>query len=160
MKRLAVAVLLLLLGLPVAAFAGEIDLRIKGVGLGTPQSIVLRRFGKPLQSERSEVDPCGGDVTTTRRYNGLVIQLLGDGTGRNFTVVSIDLTSPKWTVASGIRVGADARRVRAKFGAPLEKKMESGLEIWSYVNKGNDGFAGLYFRRGKLVKVVWESALC
>jgi hypothetical protein len=160
MKWLVSSVLLLLLVLPMAASAGEIDLRIKGVGLGTPQSIILRRLGKPLQIKKGKFDPCGGDVTVTRRYSGLVIELLGDGNERNFTVVSIELTSSKWSVARGIRVGAEAKDVIKKFGEPLEKVMKSGLERWSYVNKGNDGFAGFYFRNNKLVKVEWESALC
>jgi hypothetical protein len=107
MKQLISSVLLLLLALPIAASAGEIDLRIKGVGLGTPHSIVLRRLGKPLRIKRGEFDECGGDITTTRRYSGLVIKLLGDGKGRNFTVVSIELTSSKWSVARGIRVGVE-----------------------------------------------------
>lgn len=87
------------------------------------------------------------------------MMLLSDDKGKNFIVVSVEVNSPNWLV-SGIKVGADRKSVRIKFGEPLEIKNESGLESWSYVNNGNDGFAGFYFRNNKLVKIIWESALC
>lgn len=160
MRQLLLSVLLALLALPTTTSAGEIDLRINGVGLGTSHSRVLRQLGKPLHTERGGFNECGNDITITLHYPGLVIELLGDGKGQNFIVFSIELTSSKWSVASGISVGANAKDVQAKFGQPLEKRLESGVESWSYVNKGNDGFAGFYFRDKKLVKVVWEYTIC
>lgn len=137
----------------------EIDLRINGIGLGTSETIVLQRLGKLLQSKKGEFNACGDGFEKTLRYSGLVIELLGDDKGRDFTVIAMEVTSPKWLV-SGIRVGADAKDVLAKFSEPLEKRTESGVESWSYVNKGNDGSAGFYFRGNKLVKILWESVLC
>jgi len=137
----------------------EIDLRINDIGLGISESKILQRLGKPLQNKKGEFNECGYGFEKTFRYSGLGIELLGNDKGRNFTVIAMEVTSPKWLV-SGIRVGADAKDVLAKFGEPLEKRTESGVESWSYVNKGNDGFAGFYFRDNKLVKILWESAIC
>lgn len=160
MKRLLFFVLLLVFALPVASLANEIDLQINGVGLGTSYETVLRQIGNPIKSEKGDVNECGGDVTITLHYSGLIIELLGDGTGRNFTVIKVEVTSSKWFVASGITVGTKAKDVAEKFGEPSEKSDESGVESWSYVNKGNDGWAGVEFRDNKIVKIIWESAIC
>ena len=159
MKPFLFLVLLFIFTLPATALAEEIDLRINGIGLGTSETVVLRKIGKPLQIKKGEFNECGGGYEKTFRYSGLEIQLLSDDKRRNFTVIAMEVTSPKWLV-SGIKVGADAKDVQTKFGASLETREEAGLQSWSYVNKGNDGFTGFYFQGNKVVKISWESALC
>jgi hypothetical protein len=159
MKQILLVLLLALFAAQTFAQAKEIDLRVNNVGLGTSQSTVLRRLGKPLQSRKTEFNDCGDGFEKNFSYSGLKTTVLSDNKGKNFTAVSFEVSSPKWSV-SGIKIGADRKSVRAKFGEPLEIKNESGLESWSYVNKGNDGFAGFYFRNNKLVKIAWESVLC
>jgi len=149
-----------LVALPTIVSANEIDLRINGIGLGTSQSTVFRQLGKPLEIKKGEYDECGGDIRKILRYSGLTIELLGDGNGRNFTVTSIEVSSSKWLVASKIRVSVSPKSVQAKFGLPYNKGKEEGLQFYSYINKGNDGFADFYFRGNKIVKISWEYNPC
>lgn len=163
MKQLLFSVVLALSWLPTTSLAGEVDLKIKGVGLDTSYSTVIRQLGKPLrkQQRKSLDDPCFDSPVTfmTLRYSGLIIGLLGDGNGRNFKVTSIEVTSSKWSVASEISVGADVKDVRARFGQPSRTEKESGLQLLHYVHKG-DGGATFYFRANKLVKVAWNLSSC
>jgi len=79
--------------------AKEIDLKINGVGIGTSESIALKKLGKPLQTQKGEFDECGGGFQRTLRYSGLEVELLSNDKGRDFSVISIDVTSSEWLVA-------------------------------------------------------------
>ena len=133
-----------------------IELKIKGVSLFTSYSIVIRQLGKPLQRKqgKSFYSECSEsrETTLTLRYSGLVIGLSGDGKGRNFEVHSIEVTSSKWSAASGISVGASLKDVLAKFGQPVRKENESGLQRFYYYH--GDGGAAFFFRANKLVKIA------
>ena len=139
--------------LPALEFAA---LRINGIGLGTPRSTVVRQLGKPLQSKRTGSFPCG-DLEMTLRYSGLIIKLERDSESRNYNVVSIEVTSAKWSV-SGISVGANIKDVQAKFKYRYHKTNESGLEGLHYGN--GDGGTSFYFRDNKLVSIDMEYNWC
>ncbi len=143
--------------LPTNLLAETIDLKVKGVTVGASYKTVLRRLGKPLSGKKGGTNPCG-NTKLTLRYSGLVIKLDDDGSGRNFTVISIESTSPKWSVASGISIGANLKKVQTKFGKTEKPIKELGLEKLSYFIQ--DGYANFYFRSKKLVKVIWELNLC
>jgi hypothetical protein len=86
----------------------EVDLRVNGVGSGASYATVVRKFGKPLRSEKERFtadNACSGQAEThlTLFYPGLEITLLGDGKGRDLEVYSIKLTSKKW-LASGVAI--------------------------------------------------------
>ncbi len=81
-----------------------------------------------------------------------------DDDGQNSIVVEIEVTSPKWEVASGISVGASLADVQTKFVQTDKPTKEKGLEKLSYFV--NEGYANFYFRNKKLVKVNWEFNLC
>lgn len=151
--------LALFLAFPLQAAAGEIDLRVGGIGLGSTEAQVVRRLGAPRAIEQGEENACGGGWEKTYRYDGLAIVLLSDEDGANYDVIGVEVTSAAWPV-SGLKIGAHRGAVRARFGASLETRADEGLERWSYVNWGNDGFAGFYFAAGKLVKISWQSNLC
>ena len=143
----------------------EIDFRVKGVGLGSSEAQVLRHFGPPISSKRERIvdehEVCGPPYTLlVLRYNGAVIELHGDLRGRNFAVVSIEITSPKFLVAPGIRIGMTEQEARSKLGAPLQVATASGFRNLYYVTKGNDGGGRLYIRDGRLVKIYWQYTLC
>jgi hypothetical protein len=140
----------------------EVDFRVRNVGLGTSYSTVLSKFGKPLVLKREKIfdDTCGPPHTSLRiKYAGLVIRLDGDIRGRDFTVVSIEIISRQIPI-SPVRIGMSEREVRSILATPWQETNESGLRVLSYVTKGNDGGARLYFRAGKLMKIHWEATLC
>ena len=142
----------------------EIDLRVSGVGSGTPDSVVAKTFGRPLRIKRENTNAdlsCSGEAETslTYFYPGLEIALIGIGKARQLQVYSIEVTSPKW-VASGIRIGASMTDVLAKFGKPISKEERAGEMIFVYVTKGNLGGVDFYFRGNRLVRISMSETLC
>ena len=142
----------------------EVDLRVNGVGSGTSYATVVRKFGKPLRSQKEKFtadDACSGSAEThlTLFYSGLEITLLGDGRGRNLEVYSIEVASKKWS-ASGVSLGASAKDVLTKFGKPNSKEEKPGEIVYYYVTKGNLGTVRFYFRNNKLVRVGMTETLC
>ena len=143
----------------------EVDFRVKSVGLGSSHSLVLRQLGRPISSKRQKIPDdhgvCGPAYTLFElRYNGAVIELHGDLSGRNFEVASMEITSPKFLIAPGIRIGRTEAETRSKLGEPIHERTEPGSRVLYYVTKDNLGGAGLYFRNGQLVKVNWNYTLC
>lgn len=146
--------------------ATEVDFRVKGVGLGSSHAHVLRQFGKPISSKREKVidefEACGPSYTSLRlRYDGAVLELNGDLNGRDFQVVDMEITSSKFLIAPGLRIGMTEAEARSKLGGPpWQETTDAGFRVLSYVTKGNDGGGRLYFRGGRLVKVQWNYVLC
>src|SRR5262245_2446894 len=143
----------------------EVDLRVQGVGLGSSQAAVLRQLGRPLSTKREKIvdkyEVCGPPYTSLLLYyQGGVIELRGDLSWHNFEVVSIEITSPQFLIAPGIRIGMSEKEIRSKLGTPFQERDESGAHILNFATKGNDGGSGFYFVSGRLVKVHWEYTLC
>ncbi|MCA1592735.1 MAG: hypothetical protein LC754_08820 [Acidobacteria bacterium] len=166
MKQITSFVLLVFLSFPVLGQGNlrEVDLRVSGIGSGTTYSTVIRNLGNPLQRKATRTPAslsCTGAAETdvTLIYSGLQVSLLGDGRGRNLTVYSIEVISPKWMV-SGIRIGTSMEGVESKFGEPISKAEEAGETIFDYVTKDNLGMVNFYFRNKQLAKVVMTETLC
>ncbi len=166
--KITIFISMILLNLTFSAYSQTpseniIEIKIKGVSLNSSSSTVIRQLGKPLQKNqgKSFFSECSDSRETplTLRYDGLKIQLYGDGKGRNFRVTSIDVTSSKWSVAPDINLGAKLTDVRKKFGEPSRIENESGKQLLIYFHKG-DGGAVFHFRANKLVKVATALDLC
>ncbi|HLM02313.1 MAG TPA: hypothetical protein VK400_14775 [Pyrinomonadaceae bacterium] len=158
MKRFLFFILLAFFTLSLTASAQTIDLKVKGVGIGTTYSTVLGKLGKPLSSRKSGSFPCDqGNPSLTLRYSGLVIELIQDNDNRYFFVASMKVTSPKW-ITSGIRTGESIKGVQKRFGQNNKPGKDAGLENLPYYIK--DGYANFYFRNKKLVKIAWELNVC
>ncbi len=166
MKPLLILAFVVSLSLPVCGQTKlrEVDLRVSGVGSGTPDSVVANVFDRPLRIKKENTTAylsCSGEAETflTRFYPGLEIALIGIGKARQLQVYSIEVTSPKW-VASGIRIGASMTEVLAKFGKPISKEERAGEMIFVYVTKGNLGSVDFYFRGNRLVRISMSETLC
>src|SRR6185503_12233004 len=141
----------------------EVDLRVKRVGLGSSYSQVLRQLGRPISRDRTKVmdETCGPPYTFLQlKYNGAVLELHGDLRGRTVEVVSMEITSSKFFIMPGIKVGMTEPEALAKLGKPAQGMWELGVRTLTYVTKGNDGVAVLFFRDGRLEKVYWKYTLC
>ena len=143
----------------------QVDFRLKGVGLGSSHALVLRRLGRPISSKREKIPDdfgvCGGAYTSLRlRYQGAEIELMGDLRGRDFMVISMEVTSSNFLIAPGVKIGMTEEETRSKIGAALQERTESGVRILNYITKGNEGGAGLHFRDGRLIKVDWGYTMC
>jgi hypothetical protein len=141
----------------------EVDLRVGNVGLGSSLSAVVRKFGKPLSRTQEKVtdEICTSAYSTlTLAYEGITFRLDGDLRGRNFEVVSIEVTSAERLIAPGIRIGMNQKQVRLRLPPPVEERDQDGMHVLLYVTRGNDGSASLDFQDEKLVKVSWTYTLC
>jgi len=143
----------------------EINFRIKGVGLGSNLSFVRKQLGRPVSSKREKIvdefEVCGESYTSLLlTYAGLSLEFRGDIRGRNFEVVSFEVTSPHKFSLPAIQFGMSEREVRSKLGKPWQAIADEGFHVLSYVTKGNDGGSDLYFSRGKLVKIVSGYVMC
>lgn len=142
----------------------EVDLRVKRVGLGSSYSQVLHQLGRPASTQREKVisdGTCGPSYTSLLlNYKGAVVELHGDLRGRTVEVVSMEITSSKFFIMPGIKVGMTEPEALAKLGKPAQGMWELGVRTLTYVTKGNDGVAVLFFRDGRLEKVYWKYTLC
>ena len=141
----------------------EVNLTVNAIGLDTSYSNVRRRLGAPQRARRVRVldDTCSPPHTDlTLYYPGLKIELHGTLAGRNYQVVSMEVTSPKWVLAPRVRVGMEQTVARARLGVPVEESAEAGMRRLYYVTKGNLGGVALDFRAGRLVRIGWGHTLC
>lgn len=165
MKYLTLVILFFAtLAVPGQKKLNEINLEVNGVGSGTSYSTVIRRIGKPLRIKKEKYTAehaCSGDAEThlTLIYSGLEITLLGDGKGKNLSVVAIEVTSNKW-MASGISLGANILDLANKFGQPISRKDKSGALYYYYVTRDNLGGVNFVFRDKKLIKITMSETLC
>jgi hypothetical protein len=134
-----------------------LDLKVKGVGVSTTYSTVLKKLGKPLLIKKGNDFPCNNEEPMlTLRYSGLVIDLIQDDNKRYF-VAGMNVTSRKWIV-SGITIGANKKKVKKRFGQYNALGKEQGLEYLNYFV--GDGYGYFYFRNKRLVKITWELNIC
>lgn len=135
------------------------DLTIKGIGLGRQsyEKDVMKAFGNPL-SVRSTVFNCLGDVPAkTFAYNGLRLTLVYAPVN-NFLVYEVELTSNKWQLDSGIKIGDNIDSVKQKIGKDFSERNEKGGIYLQFDH--DDGWARFYFRNNKLEKIHWLYNYC
>ncbi len=139
----------------------QVDARINGIGSGTLYSAVIKKIGKPLRVDEYGLDECAGGFRKTYYYEGFEIEFLSDEKRRNYAVASMTLTSPKWIIAPGVRIGTDKKDVRAKYGKESSVFInESDEEGFSYTTKDNFDAVYFFFRNNKLVRVEMYQNLC
>lgn len=138
----------------------DIDFEIKGVGIGTSEAEVFQKLGKPSQSKKGGIEVCGGDDQKTLRYPGLALVLLSDDKGRNYSVISVDVTSSQWMTDSAIKIGADIKEVEATFDQPNLKEAEKGQTFFYYSLRRHEGGAKIFFQNDKLARISWSLNFC
>ena len=148
---------------PPRATAAEVDLSVNGIQFGSTYEQIVQKIGRTRKQEREQVrdDTCGPpymDLGLT--YDGLFIRLKGTPKETAFKAVSFDVTSAKWMIQPGIRVGMADADVRKVVGEPSSTDKFEGTVVEHFVNKGDNGIANLFVKNGKLVRVAWEVKLC
>ena len=162
-------ILLLSAIIAVTSFAGfgqskfnQIDLSVNGVRSGSTYQYTIKRLGKPL---RETVDPqrneCTGGYSRTLKYDGLVVMLDGRKSGKNANVVRIEVTSAKWNLSSGIKIGATTAEIKSLLGEPAAY-VDDDLNRWVYElpEKDGPGAFDLEFKDEKLVNVTVLATIC
>jgi hypothetical protein len=165
---LAVSVLIVLVAIGsrravAAAPETEVDLSVNGIRFGSTYDDVVRSIGRTRHQERERVtdDSCGPPYTDLGlTYDGLFIRMKGTPKGTDFKAVSFDVTSPKWLIEPGIRVGMSEAELRKQIGEPGRTTEVEGTIVQHFVNAGNNGIANFFVKNGTLVRVAWEMKLC
>jgi len=129
---------------------------VSGIAIGSTFTEVVGQFGRPNLIKKGGTNPCGGNKSIFR-YSGIVFTLDEDESKRNIVVV-IEITSPKWKIAPGIRTGFTVAEVRAKMGRLGNMVNEKRSELLEYGD--GDGYINFYFTDGKLVKIVRDLNQC
>ena len=139
-----------------------VNLRIKGIGLGSSYQDMEKQFGKPLETKKAREYGCYDDeleMEITNTYSGVIIKLLQGDTNKLF-VSSIEVTSPEIMIMPEIQIGISPKAMEMKLGKSEPLGKEEGYELFTYVNKDNNGSATFYFKTEKLMKVIWVSETC
>jgi hypothetical protein len=93
-------------------------------------------------------------------YPGLSFELIEETKGKNFTVISFEVTSVKYDV-SGIKIGDMQIAVTRRFGTRSSEDSIKGEKIWMYeMSDKNPGSSNFYFRGGKIVKIQAGYEMC
>ncbi len=120
--------------------------------MGAADRDILRRFGRSAADERRGTNPCGGPKRRLR-YAGLTFTL--DKNEESYSLIEVDVTSPKWDIGHGIRIGASRRSVRSAFGAPNITSEPNAL-----IYGDGDGTVTFRFRNHRLARVTRNLNLC
>jgi hypothetical protein len=136
-------------------------LTINGIGLGSTQSEIVRKFGKPTRIVTKDAGECIGGKMRTLYYPGLKFMLYDDDPGK-YTVGEFSVTGAKWSV-SGAKIGMSTSAVKKMFGKANESVVESdsGLPTWYYsFPDDNPGSANFSFKKGKVVEIFTGFLMC
>lgn len=138
----------------------EVDLTVNGIRSGTPYSTIVNKIGKPTRERSIGRDECGeGGRMKNLIYPGLTIGVLSDPRGRNYEVISIEVTSDKWSISPGIRIGAERKSILQTFGKSVNDDALTSDRI-DYVTRDNMGLVNFSFQNGKLVRASMQETLC
>ena len=129
---------------------------VNGVGIGTAYAEVLERFGKPVSIKTKGENPCGGRKTQVR-FEGIEFSFDPHEEKKNI-VVLIEITSPKWELSPGVRVGNSMDEVRDKMNGTGKHSKDAGFDVLGYGD--GDGYLTFYFRDNKLIRITRDLNLC
>src|SRR5687768_8204414 len=106
MKTLLLAIFLCAFAVVVNAQAdAKYLVKLKGIGLGSDYSNVIKAFGKPKTEKTAEGDECRGGKIRTLVYDGLELELSEPSEPEaEYYVYSIEITNAKW-LPFGIKIG-------------------------------------------------------
>ncbi len=158
MKGLIFAIFLL--SFAVAA-SGQEDakylVKVKGIGLGSEYSAVIKAFGKPKTETTAEGDECRGDKIRTLVFDGMQIELYEPSEPETkSSVFSMEITNAKW-LPFGIKIGSTTAAVKRKLGNPTSQETDgdTGERVWYYSFDESDGpgNTNFHFKKGKLIRI-------
>lgn len=160
MKKALIIAFFVLIFVPLAAFGADIDIKFKGIGVGSTYAAVVKQLGKPLKTQQDSRNECVGEDEMYLEYDGVKLYLLGNKKTRKFVVSSIGVTVPAATLTPAIKIGMTPKQIQAKFGKPDMKDEEDGAERWFYENQKYVGYTTFIFKNGKLIGIGQSEMVC
>lgn len=146
-------------GTPLAS--QDVDFNVEDVRILATEVEVLAKLGKPIKRGKVKVDNCGEEVVLRFNYPGLEIDFSRSESGKEYVALSFLVTSSKWDIRNGVRIGTRVEDIIVSIGEPWGgfENRGRGADQLSYTVKGNDR-AELDIKNGKLVKAKWYVDPC
>lgn len=133
----------------------EVDLTVNGIRAGSTIQTV-KNLGKPIKVKKIGFDECGDGYRRVLYFAGLEIGVLGNKATSRASVISLNITSTKWRIAPGLRIGATQQALLRAYGRPNS----SDSSRLDYVTTDNLGLVTFHLRNGKLYRVEMMETLC
>lgn len=127
---------------------------VNGIGIGSSYKELTERFGKAFSEKKGGENPCGG-TKTVLEYKGIAFTM--DDSLESNIVVLIEIISPDWIIAPGVRTGMTLEQVRTKMG---RDGMHKSDEVESLVYADGDGYLDFQLAGGTVAKITRELNLC
>ena len=140
-------------------------IKIKGIGLDSTYSQVVKALGKPQSEEAPKEEGCIGSFEKSVEYPGVSFYMMdGDSEdGKTFEVKAFEVTAAGHLV-SGIKIGDTPATVRKKYGRKytVDTEREPGETIWFYEmnDRYGPGTTAVVFKGGKVVKISSSHQVC
>ena len=139
----------------------QIDLAIKGVNLSSDYDDILAKLGKPARVLNvDETDGCTGGNVTILEYDGLEIEIHADKDRKNATITSLVVSSPKWVLNSGVKIGQTRKKVESVYSGSNDPKSDPNKLTFEVLEKYGPGGVDFLFENGKLVKIELQMTTC
>ncbi len=139
----------------------QIDPAIKGVNLSSDYEDILAKLGKPGRVVNvDEIDQCTDSNVTVLEYDGLEIEIHADKDKKNATITSLVVSSPKWVLNSGVKIGQTRKKIESIYSgsnAPTDDPNELTFEV---LEKYGPGGVDFLFENGKLVRIELKMTTC
>lgn len=144
------------------------DLKINGIGLSSFEKDLIKKFGKPARVRNNGSDyNCADEDSKTLFYKGVEIDITHFSESKKYKINDIEISSSRFQLASGIKVGDDINIVFSKFGKPYNQSLGyTDIDEYHFmVSNNNDvsndgGNVTFSFRQNKLVKIRWYYNFC
>ncbi len=142
----------------------ELDLEVNSIKLGSNIDQVYKKLGKPIKVTTKENKDIGCASPSTEKkfnYKGLIVVLFKEFEEQPFHVISIEVTSAKWKISRGVKLGMDLNAIKEQLATPFNNENdENGEHQLGYVNNDDATFTNFYFKENKLVRVYCAALLC
>jgi hypothetical protein len=151
-----IALVLVLAGPAVAAPDLLTAEHIGPLKYGTPQSAVLRAFGRPSSKSAETYEGATGDWIQTWSYPGLRIDMASQKKGAAKSLVRLTVTRAGLRTARGIGVGSGETAVRKAYADVIDR---SGGGAAGHIVAGSI-YGGVIFtiKNGKVVEIFLGAA--
>jgi hypothetical protein len=143
------------------------DLKIKGIGLSSFQIDLQKTFGKPKKIRNNGNSyNCSDEDSKTLFFQDLLVDITHLSDSKKYQINKIEISSSKYLLDSGVKIGDDISNVFSKFGKGYHQNKDSDIDNYHFMvvdknDVSNDGGVATFsFRDGKLVKIRWNYNFC
>jgi len=137
------------------------------IGLASPLAEVIRALGEPEDRTESPyfcVATGGSRVDGTRLtlgYPGLRLLIDKPDGGDSYRLSQLELSGDRYSLQSGLSIGATEEEVRTRMGDPPSRSVTSrGNERWSYALSDCGDFLSFEFEGQRLIMIEAGSWCC